>query len=571
MNQELARIEERLQQLEQAVAALNRRMRALEAGVPTVTGTESANEPGAAPPTTAPAVTSEVSDLSALLSLAGRTFIVFGGAFLLRALTSSGQLHRGVGIVVGLIYAVAWLAVADRAAAGGRRLSSSFHGVAAIMIGFPLLWEASTRFGFLSPPASAGALAALTGLALAVARRRRLRLLAGLAMLGGLVTTLGLVATTGQFIPFTLMLTLIGVATLWLGYDPDWYWLGWLPAFVVDGVLAGMAIAELRAESVERPGTVLATQAFFLAVYLGSVAARTLLRRRAVIPFEVVQTLAAITVGLGGAVAVAHASGSSETAIGVASAILGGGSYAAAFACSRSRRELRVNFDFYATLALVLTLIGGGVLLRGATLAVLLAGLAVLTAWLGHRLSRSALAMHSAAYGVVAAGVSGLISLVATVFMVTPAADWGILSPSAWITLTATALCVAVPRADSSTKPSVAAGVPRVVLALLLVLESSGALVASIAPALAGVPPNAGILATLRTAVLAAAAVLLACARRYERTAELGWLLYPVLCAGGLKLLLEDFRYSEPSMLFVALGLFGAALLAAARLVKRGA
>ena len=84
-------------------------------------------------------------------------------------------------------------------------------------------------------------------------------------------------------------------------------------------------------------------------------------------------------------------------------------------------------------------------------------------------------------------------------------------------------------------------------------------------------PPAAGVLATLRTAVLATAAVLLACARRYERTAELGKLLYPVLWASGLKLLLEDFRYSEPAVLFVALGLFGAALVATARLVKRGA
>lgn len=570
MNEEFARIEERLQQLEQAVAGLNRRMQALEAGAPTVAGSAGAGELGAAPPTTAPALASQASDLSALLSLVGRTFIVFGGAFLLRALTSSGQLHRGVGIVAGLVYAVVWLAVADRAAAAGRRLSASFHGVAAIMIGFPLLWEASTRFGFLSPAASAGALVALTGLALAVARRRRLHLLAGLAMLGALTTTVGLVGATGAFIPFTVMLTLIGVATLWLGHDPDWYWLGWLPALVVDGMLAGMVIAELRAESVERPGTVLATQAFFLAAYLGSVAGRTLLRRRAVIPFEVVQTLAAITVGLGGAVAVAHASGAGETAIGVASAILGGGSYAAAFACSRSRRELRANFDFYAALALVLTLIGGSILLHGAALAVVLAGLAVLTAWLGHRLSRSSLAMHSAAYSMAAAGVSGLISLAVTVFVITPA-DWGILSPSAWITLTATALCVAIPRADSGTMPSLLAGISRMVLALLLVFEGSGTLVASIAPALAGVPPNAGVLATLRTAVLAGAAVLLAWARRYARTAELGRLLYPVLCIGGLKLLLEDFRYSEPSMLFVALGLFGAALVAAARLVKRGA
>jgi hypothetical protein len=104
---------------------------------------------------------------------------------------------------------------------------------------------------------------------------------------------------------------------------------------------------------------------------------------------------------------------------------------------------------------------------------------------------------------------------------------------------------------------------------VLLLLESGGTVIIYAAPAVAGVPPLVGPLAALRTAVLAAAAVLLAYARRSDRTAELGWLLYPVLCLIGLKLLIEDFRYSEPAMLFVALGLFGAALVAAARLVRR--
>ena len=58
-----------------------------------------------------------------------------------------------------------------------------------------------------------------------------------------------------------------------------------------------------------RPGIVIGTQLFLLAAYGGSVAARTLVRRRVVTLFEAVQTLAALAVGLGGAVAVAHTTG----------------------------------------------------------------------------------------------------------------------------------------------------------------------------------------------------------------------------------------------------------------------
>ena len=89
---------------------------------------------------------------------------------------------------------------------GGRRLSGIFHGVAGVVIGFPLLWEASTRFSFLPPPASAGALAVLTGLALIVAQRRRLHVVAGLAMLGALVTSLALGAHHRPVRPFILLL-----------------------------------------------------------------------------------------------------------------------------------------------------------------------------------------------------------------------------------------------------------------------------------------------------------------------------------------------------------------------------
>ncbi|HEY5113807.1 MAG TPA: hypothetical protein VIJ45_06825, partial [Coriobacteriia bacterium] len=77
---------------------------------------------------------------------------------------------------------------------------------------------------------------------------------------------------------------------------------------------------------------------------------------------------------------------------------------------------------------------------------------------------------------------------------------------------------------------------------------------------------DAGVVATVRTSVLAAAALALAWAGRYRRFREAAWLLYPVLVVGGLKLLVEDLPRSRPATLFIALALYGGALIVAPRL-----
>jgi len=53
---------------------------------------------------------------------------------------------------------------------------------------------------------------------------------------------------------------------------------------------------------------------------------------------------------------------------------------------------------------------------------------------------------------------------------------------------------------------------------------------------------------------------------RSKRFVEWGWLLYPVLAATGLKILLEDFPRSRPATLFLALAVYGCALIFSPRL-----
>jgi len=80
---------------------------------------------------------------------------------------------------------------------------------------------------------------------------------------------------------------------------------------------------------------------------------------------------------------------------------------------------------------------------------------------------------------------------------------------------------------------------------------------------------DAGILATIRTVVLALAAAVLAWAGRQRQFLEWGWLVYPVLALTGIKMLLEDMPQSRPATLFIALAAYGGALIASPRLRRR--
>ena len=163
------------------------------------------------------------------------------------------------GVFLGLGYAVVWLGAADRASAH-RPLSGSFHGLAAVLIAFPLVWEASTQFGLFSPAFSAAALTALAGLALSVAWHRNLQGLAGIVVIGTLGAAAAFIVHTGQPVPFTAGVLAIGGATLWLADDRGWWWLRWPAALAADLLLAGLIARASTPVSLDRADFVVALQ-----------------------------------------------------------------------------------------------------------------------------------------------------------------------------------------------------------------------------------------------------------------------------------------------------------------------
>jgi hypothetical protein len=569
----VAEVEARLVEMTEALRRMEQRVAALEQGGLTPSAARRrARQAQAAHDATVSSIESDVADAGKSLSLVGRTLLVLAGAFVLRALTDSGTLPAAIGVAAGLVYAGSWVVAADRAGAAGRRASAVFHLVAAIAIGFPLLFEAATRFRLLSPLVASAMLAAFTGPALAVAARRRHEVLAWVIALGGIGTATGLMLSAGRMAPPVAYLILLGIATLWLGYVQDWHGLRWPVALVADVAVLVLALRAVHPSAVDGPATAMALEAALMALYLGSFATRTLLLDREVVSFEVVQTAAVLLVGLGGAAFVASSAGRGEAALGVVSVAFGLAAYAVAFAfVERRHRERHANFYFYASVALVFVLAGTAFALQGWTLpSIAWAAFAVVSAALARAYGRRTLAVHAVAYAIAGAFASGLLAHAAEALVGAPGA-WGALPPSSLVVVAAIAATAWVTASAAPAHPI--ERVPRVVLVAALAAAVAGIAVGIAAPAVAGSPgaASAGAVATVRTVVLATGALLLAALGRLDGWAEARWLVYPVLGAVGVKILVEDLPRSRPATLFLAFALYGVALILVPRLRRREA
>jgi len=549
--------EERLRAIERTVAELELRLAALEAQLADADRHATASGVEADDLAILPAVPFTRAEIAPILSGIGRSFVVLGGAFLLRAITDAQIVPRAAGIAAGMAYGLVWLWMAY-AAAPSERLSAAFHGLVAAVIGYPLLWEANVRFGVLTPPAVAVGLGAMTAGLFVVALRRGAQTLAWIATAFVLATAIALVAATGAPLPFALLLIALGTATLWVGYSFDWTLLRWPVAFVADVLIIGLTMRATRAGG-ESPFVTVAVQLLLLNAYIVSIAIRTLVRARNVNAFEGLQTLGVVTVGFGGAVYVAQLTGAGIMPLAIVNLAAGAGCYAIAWIFVATRQGLARNFYFYTSLGIVLLLVSSRLLLDDTALGVACGALAVAACGVARRSGRAALMWHGALYLLVAAAASGAWTSASDALIAPASAPWRAFSLPSMAVIAAGIACWLI--------------APRAVFGGIMLWTAGGWVVSIVAPALCGVPgvdANAGAVATVRTTVLASAAVGAAWVAHQPRFRETVWLLYGLLLAGAIKLAAEDLPHSKPATLFVALAFYGAALIAASRQSTRG-
>ncbi len=571
MDDRLSALERQVEDLSRALTDVRQRLVALER-LPSAVRRPLPDDTSQAVMLAATQPASDENEVAGVLALVGRACLILGGAYLLRALTDSGTFPRPIGTLVGLAYAIGWLAMAYREDASQLRLAPTFYGAVAALIAFPILWEATVSFHLLTAEGAALAMTAVTSLALAVAWRRRLQPLAWVITVAGLLAAPLFMLALGPVVPFGFYLAFLGVVTLWMGYSLDWIWIRWPVAFVVDLTVVIMAGAVTGVWQREGASGVMLLQLTLFAGYLVSIAARTIWLSRHVIPFEVLQTLALLVVAFGGAAYVMLSTGSGAPLLGLASLVFGVGSYGVAFAFLDWRRGHWKNFVFYTSLGLVFIVAGTGLSLGAPFQAIAWTGLAIASAALSYRFATLLLWPHTAVY-VVAAGItSGLLAEISDAFTASSATTWAALTWPALLVLSGAAVCCAVPIRAGGDAWGRYARAPKLVVAVLLLLGAGGLAIALAVPVAAG-RPGAGadpaIVAGLRTLVLAGAALLLAWLGGRGHFQEGRWLTYVVLVIGGLKLLLNDFVAGRPSTLFISLAVYGAALILAPKWVRR--
>jgi hypothetical protein len=279
-------------------------------------------------------------------------------------------------------------------------------------------------------------------------------------------------------------------------------------------------------------------------------------------------------VGLGGALSVTRATGSGAAALGAASVVIGIACYGVAFAFIERQQLRGRNVYFYTSLAIVLVLVGVTALLPGPAVTGVLAALAVVCSMAWSRIGRLFLLIHAAVYLAAAAVVSGAVGYDLREVVAGAGPPWPLPSPEMLVVLAAAGLSAWLAAQEPASDDSSSARLPRFAIVLILVLSAGGTLVGYLAPALArqtdgSVDP--GMLATIRTGVLAIAALAVAWIGKHARCREWDWLVFPLLVGIGLKMVAQDFMHSRPATLFVALALYGAALIMAPRMRRRQA
>lgn len=554
--------------IDDPIAILTRRLAEVEARLAILEGVSppAAEETLAASPPPAPRHGFDV--LGSLTNL-GRSLIILGGAFLLRALTEGGTWPPAIGVALGLLYALTWLVTSDRAAAGGHRLRAIFDGGTALIIGFPLIIEAALKFQLFTPAMAAVALGAFTACALVSANHGRMQAVAWLATMGGLATGMTLVARTGALAPVAFYFISLGVGTLWLGYLRLWRGLRWPVGVLACLVVLGVTIRAVAQPPVDSASVAWVSQMFLLVAYLGSITVRTLVRGRQVILFEIVQTVMVLLVGLGGMISVGYAAGGSNLLLGGFILGLGVAAYAVSFQFLARHAPGALNFYFYSSLALLFVMVGTWTALGGPTRALALTGIGIALAVAWSRSSRAMLGAHTAIAMVAAAEDAGLLALGLAAFTGGPASA----NLPQWPALVALAAAVALSGSrltESRGGRLSAADVPGLALGLVAVAGLAG-MVTPVAAALAAataLPLTTNLAITINTAVLSLIAV--GCARlgRRGRFSQLSRLAYPLLAVTGFKLLLVDLRLAEASTLFAGLACYGAALVLVPRLRK---
>lgn len=549
----LEQVDERLQELERRVAALERQGEApASKPVETFLGVKPTEE-------------KRVRATSAVPVL-GKAVLAIAGAYLLRAIAESGAAPRWMLLVVAIAYAGAWLVWAARTHRRSHFASVIFAMTSAFILA-PLLWEGIVRFQELTAGFASAVLVGYVALSLGLAWREKLEALPWIAVVAAVGTALALLIATHELGALTIGLLAMALVTEAAASSGRWPGLPAVSALGADfavGVLGmvmtspGGVPAGYRSMSA---GEINAFCMALLLIYGGNLAVRGFGMRRKWTLGEVVQ--AAVAFGLGTWVSLRATQGGAAAALGVVFLVLAMVCYWGVlkrFAGAEMRWNRRVSANYAAGLVLA----GTFLLLSGNLRAVLLSLAAIAAVVVFTRTGYLSLGIHGTFYLLAAGLVCGLFGYAGRALAGTVPRwpEW-----SFWVVAVAGLVSYMV----GSRAPAegwrarvlwvVPAGVVGLAVAALAVAAMAG---------LGAGELSASRLSMVRTVVTCLTALGLGYAGSRWNRVELGWVAYGAIGLGALKLVLEDLRFGNAGTLMVSLLFYGLILILLPRVTRFG-
>ena len=486
----------------------------------------------------------------------GRTLLGLAGAYGLRALSGAHALPASGGVLAAIVYALAWLVWAARTPAG-RRTETVLYSLTSALVLAPLLWESTLRLRVLSTDTAAAILLLFTVFGLLISWHKNLLVVATIATLTSILTGSALLIGSHDLLPFTLLLLAIAAAVETSACLDHWLSERWVAAAAADLVvlLATYLVTDPRglpeAYLPVSHAALLASQMILLAIYLVSILVRTLLRGFVFTGFETAQLAVACLLALGGALRLTGEPYVRPAMVAV-SLLCTTSCWAAAFLLRGRNRQT------YAWFGCLLTLAGTRIAMPPGVAAALWCLLALGAFSMGTALRRQGVFLLLC--GVAASGALAD----ATVFLLGSTDTGGVLLP-----LTGAAAVAAVCyRLSRRRDPSPWLGAILAGLAFWLAAGAGAALLTGLYHTFAGAIASHAYCATLRTAVLALGAVLLASAARFGKRSELIPLVYLVMTFAAYRLLLIDLRQEGNAALVLSLLVYGLALMQLPRLMQ---
>lgn len=456
-------------------------------------------------------------------TLIGKSVLIIGGGYVLRALTEMGVLAQSAGIALGLVYALFWMFAADRAMKRGKTIVALFDATTAALIAASLIWESTTRFHLLSS-AVASLLVVLVAFALlAIAWRQHSPAMALIAVVMASVTSIGIAIGTAQLVAPACAVAVIGLAVS--AFD----WPVYIPSIIAaasDSLALPLVVMTMMAPRDDARLVQIALIA--LAVLWLVVPA---MKREVAWP-QLGQAVIATLIGLGGAAIVGHG-----TIVPAACLAIAALSYAAAFL--RARDDAAIVLAIAGAIALA---IGTHLLLQPFALAIVWAAAAAASSLIARRRSWYSMNVHAACWALAAAVAAGL-----------PRAIVSASHPSPALVIVGVAAAVALWSAPSQSHRS------RLVLLAIVTLTAIVVMVGGVSDLMT----SRAILAMTRTVALSIAAIVLAgMGSRVDEARSLARIL---LVVGGAKLLVEDLTAGRAVAIVVALAVYGGAIVIVAR------